>query len=169
MSFELSKTGRFSATRLVLALAALSFAFAASAADQVNVSSGLTLAGGPLAIRGYDAVAYIHDNQAVHGHAEHSVLHDGAVYRFATAKNKKAFEKNPQRFLPAYGGFCAYGVAVGAKFDGDPEVFRVVDGRLYLNLNPGIQSKWEEDVKGNIHKADGNWRKIHDTPIADLK
>lgn len=169
MSLELSKTGRFSTIRLSLVAATLLIAFAANAADHVNVSSGLTLAGGPLAIRGYDSVAYIHENKAVPGSAEHSVLHDGAVYRFASSRNKAAFEKNPQRYLPAYGGFCAYGVAVGAKFDGDPEVFRVVDGRLYLNLNPGIQAKWGEDVTGNIDKADANWRTIRETPIAELK
>ncbi len=160
---------RLSVTALLgLALTAL-VSFSAYAADGVNVSSGLTLAGGPLALRGYDAVAYIADGRATRGNAEHSTLHDGAVYRFASAKNQAAFEADPERYLPAYGGFCAFGVSVGAKFDGDPEVFSVVNGRLYLNLNSGIQQKWEEDVQGNIAKADHKWTSIHDTPIAELK
>ena len=153
---------------LGLALTAL-LSFSAYAADSVNVSSGLTLAGGPLALRGYDAVAYIADGRATRGNAEHSTLHDGAVYRFANAKNQATFEADPDRYLPAYGGFCAFGVSVGAKFDGDPEVFSVVNGRLYLNLNTGIQQKWEEDVQGNIARGDSNWTSIHDTPISELK
>ena len=161
---------RFSIIALLgLALAAAAVTFSASAADEINVSSGLTLAGGPLALRGYDAVAYIQDGTAVRGKADHSTLHDGAVYRFASAGHKAAFERDPARYLPAYGGFCAFGVSVGAKFDGDPEVFRVVDGRLYLNLNSEIQQKWEGDIKGNIKKADRNWKKISDTPISQLK
>ena len=161
---------RFSIIALLgLALAATAVTFSASAADEVNVSSGLTLAGGPLALRGYDAVAYIQDGEAVRGKADHSTLHDGAVYRFASADHKAAFERDPKRYLPAYGGFCAFGVSVGAKFDGDPEVFKVVDGRLFLNLNSEIQQKWEGDVKGNIKKADRTWKKISDTPISELK
>ncbi len=153
---------------LGLALAAI-FSFSAYAADGVNVSSGLTLAGGPLALRGHDAVAYIADGQATRGTADHATLHEGAVYRFASAKNKATFEADPARYLPAFGGFCAYGAAVGAKFDGDPEVFAVVNGRLYLNLNSDIQQKWEEDVQGNIAKANKNWRSLQNTAIADLK
>ena len=161
---------RFSVIALLgLTLAAAAVTLSASAADEVNVSSGLTLAGGPLALRGYDAVAYIKDGDAVRGKADHSTLHGGAVYRFASADHKAAFERDPKRYLPAYGGFCAFGVSVGAKFDGDPEVFRVVDGRLFLNLNSEIQQKWEGDVKGNIKKADRTWKKIGDTPISELK
>lgn len=169
MSFQRFNS-RFSIPALLgLLLAATALAFSVSAADNVNVSSGLTLAGGPLALRGYDAVAYFEDSAAVRGKADHSVLHEGTVYRFASARHKAAFEADPERYLPAYGGFCAFGVAVGAKFDGDPEVFRVVDGRLYLNLNGGIQEKWEEDVEGNVAKADRNWSKIRDTPVSQLK
>ena len=62
--------------------------------------------------------------------------------------------------MPQYGGYCAYGVSVGAKFDGDPHLWKVVDGKLYLNLNEGVQKIWAKDVPGNIEKADRNWRQI---------
>jgi hypothetical protein len=64
---------------------------------------------------------------------------------------------NPARYLPAYGGCCAYGVSNGYKVKTDPEAFRIVDGRLYLNYSRGVQKKWLADVPGFIRKADANW------------
>ena len=142
---------------------------AAIAADHVNVSTGATLAGGPLALRGFDPVSYFVDGAPRAGDAAHSVLHDGAVYRFASVANKERFERDPGAYLPAYGGFCAFGVSVGAKFDGDPHVWEIVDDRLYLNLNREIQDQWSSDAAGNIAKADDNWRRIRGTAMADLE
>jgi len=139
------------------------------AAVHVNTSEGMTLAGAPLAIHGYDPVAYFTENRALAGKASLQVKHDGAAYRFSSAANMKKFEANPERYAPQYGGFCAYGVAVGAKFDGDPHLFRVVNNKLYLNLNPDIQKTWEKDVAGNITKANGLWAKIRDKAPSELK
>lgn len=132
------------------------------AADATNVSTGLTAAGGPLALHGYDAVSYFTDGAPRRGKAEHSTLWNGAVYRFSSAKHLEAFTADPERYAPQYGGFCAYGVSVGKKFDGDPEVFAIVDGKLYLNLNRSIQSTWEEDVPGNVAKAEREWPQIRE-------
>lgn len=137
--------------------------------DHVNVSTGMTLAGAPLAIHGYDPVAYFTQGRAQIGKAVHTAKYEGAAYRFASEANKKMFEANPGRYAPQYGGYCAFGVSVGAKFDGDPTLFRVVDGKLYFNLNPEIQQKWLKDISGNIAKADGNWAKIRDKSPAELK
>lgn len=165
-----SMSGRW-ATRLwaLVAIAALTLAGAAPvSANPVNTSEGMTLAGGPLAIHGYDPVAYFTEGRARVGKAVHSVKQGDAVYRFVSEANKQKFEANPQRYTPQYGGYCAYGVAVGAKFDGDPTLFKVVDGKLYFNLNPEIQQKWQEDIPGNIVKADANWPQIRDKAPADL-
>lgn len=135
----------------------------------VNTSQGLTLAGPPLAIRGYDAVAYFTDGRPTLGSAEFSVAHDGATYRFASKANLKTFKKSPDRYAPQFGGFCAFGVSVGAKFDGDPTLWKIVDGKLYLNLNQDIQGNWLKDLDGNIRKADSNWSKIRDVAPASLK
>ena len=83
--------------------------------------------------------------------------------------NKEKFEKDPERYAPQYGGYCAFGVSVGAKFDGDPALFRVVDDKLYLNLNPEIQTTWGKDIPGNIAKADGNWSRIREKAPSELK
>ena len=157
--------------KAVLPLAAiflLTLAGAAWAGDATNVSSGLTLAGGPLALHGYDPVAYFEDGVPRRGVAKFSAEHGGAVYRFASRENLETFERKPAKYLPQFGGFCAYGVSVGKKFDGDPEVFAIVDGKLYLTLNPEIHATWEKDLEGNVAKAKEQWRKIQDQPVGSL-
>lgn len=160
-----TRYGLMAAAALVLALS-VSPAFAN---DRTNTSTGMTLAGAPLAIHGYDPVAYFTESKARVGMAKFTATHDGAAYRFVSQANKEAFERNPERYVPQYGGFCAFGVSVGAKFDGDPTLWRVVDNKLYFNLNPDIQANWSKDVPGNITKADGNWTRIRDKAPADLK
>ena len=156
-------------TTLLIALVAIMMTISVSAhANSVNTSTGLTAAGGPLAIHGYDAVSYFTEGRARVGKAVHSVKHGEAVYRFYSEDNMRAFEAAPERYLPRYGGYCAFGVSVGAKFDGDPTLFRVVDGGLYFNLNPEIQKQWLQDIDGNIRKADRNWAKIRDREPSEL-
>ena len=140
----------------------------AYAVSEINVAPGKTLAGPGIAVHGYDTVAYFTEGKPVQGSAEHSVVHAGATYRFASADNMKAFQANPAKYVPAYGGFCAYGVAVGAKFDGDPRYWKIVDGKLYLNLNKKIQDTWLKDVPGNIGKAEKSWTKIKHSDPATL-
>lgn len=70
------------------------------------------------------------------------------IYVFANKKNRKMFEANPEKYIPAYGGYCAYGVAVGNKFIADPELWMIEDGKLYLNLDTDIQKKWLKDIPG---------------------
>ena len=159
-------------TLLLLLMASLAMAQGALAKGPnpaVNTYEGLTLAGPGLAIHGYDAVAFFSDGVAKLGSATHSSVHDGATYRFSSVENLKAFEKNPKRYAPQFGGFCAFGVSVGAKFDGDPNLWRIVDGKLYFNLNYDIQKNWLKDIDGNIKKAEKNWRKIKDAAPSSLK
>jgi YHS domain-containing protein len=109
---------------------ALALAGPALAIDEVNVSKGATIPGPGLAVHGHDVVAYFADGAPALGSAEFSHVYDGATYRFASRANLDAFKADPAKYAPAYGGFCAYGVAVGKKFDGDPRFWKVVDGRL---------------------------------------
>lgn len=108
-------------------------------------------------IGGYDAVAYFTEGKAVRGTGFHVADVDGVTYVFASAENKKLFDADPKKYLPAYGGYCAYGLGVGKKFVADPEVWKVVEGKLYLNLDKKIQQSWEKDVPGYITKGDANW------------
>jgi YHS domain-containing protein len=119
-------------------------------------------------ISGYDPVGYFTEGKPMRGSGYHVANHEGVTYAFATKENKEMFEATPDKFVPAYGGYCAYGAAVGKKFVADPEVWKVVDGTLYLNLDKGIQGKWNKDIPGYIKKADANWKEIKDKAPADL-
>ncbi len=122
-------------------LAVISGLFAASAAiagTETNVSSGLTAKGPGLAVHGYDVVAYFTQSQPTLGRAKHSTVYKDATYRFTSEEHLDAFEDDPEKYLPQYGGYCAYGVAVGATFDGDPYLWRIGEGKLYLNLKQDV-------------------------------
>jgi hypothetical protein len=140
----------------------------APADDEINVSKGGTLAGPGLAAHGYDVVAFFTEGNALLGSDANAVAHNGGTYRFASKANLDTFKQSPARYEPAYGGFCAYGVALGKKFDGDPRFWKIVDGKLYLNLNGDIQTEWSKDVPGNVAKAEKNWARIHGVAAASL-
>ncbi len=109
------------------------------------------------AVGGYDLVSYQEAKRPARGSGHFASQHGGITYLFANSANQKQFEANPDKYLPAYGGYCAFGVSVGKKFAADPEVWRVVDGRLYLNLDANIQDDWLKDVPGRIAAADSRW------------
>lgn len=140
----------------------------AHAADEVNVSKGLTAEGAPLALHGYDPVAFFTEAIPTAGSDEYAVVHEGATYYFASRAHRKAFRANPGQYVPAFGGFCAYGVSVGKKFDGDPRYWTIWNDRLYLNLNAKIAEKFMADVQGAVAKADTNWREIRNRSVGDL-
>ena len=119
-------------------------------------------------ISGYDAVAYFTEGKPRRGNGHYAAEFDGVTYLFASEDNKKKFEANPQKYLPAYGGYCAFGVTVEKKFATDPEAWKIVDGKLYLNLDKDVQAEWGKDVPGSIRKADSIWPRIKDTPSSDL-
>ena len=139
--------------KFLLATSALVFAVTVSLAKSVD-DYDLP------AVGGYDLVSYHQEAGPVRGSGYHVAHYKEVAYLFANEENKATFEATPKKYLPAYNGFCAYGVAVGKKFHTDPTVYEIVDGKLYLNLDNGIQEKWSEDVPGNIAKADKNWKSL---------
>ena len=156
------------ATAALVSAALIGATATAQAADELNVVPGLSIAGAPLALHGYDPVAYFTAGKPVRGTDALVHVHDGAAYRFSHPAHLDAFKRDPDRYMPQYGGFCAYGVSVGKKFDGDPNLWKIEDGKLYLNLNEEIYATFLQDVDGNIEKADGNWPKIVHTAARDL-
>ena len=113
-----------------------------------------------VAVGGYDPVAYFTQGRAVAGRPEFAVKHLGAEWRFASEANLAAFTKAPAQYMPQYGGYCAYAVASGGLAQGDPTVWKIVGGKLYLNLSKGIQQTWEKNPQSFIVKADANWPKL---------
>lgn len=145
-----------------VAAPAPSFAYDEASKSAINVSAN------KLILRGYDAVSYHASNKAVKGSAQYTASYNDATYHFSSAANRDAFRANPAKYEPAYGGFCAMGVALEKKLDGDPELFRVVDGKTYLNVNADAAKVWTKDVPGNITKAEGNWPAIKDKAPSEL-
>lgn len=113
-----------------------------------------------LAVEGYDPVAYFEDGKAVKGSQAYEFQWNGATWRFSTAAHREAFTKNPDRYAPQYGGFCAYGVSEGHTAPIDPEAWNIVDGKLYLNYDKQVREDWRKDTRSRIEKADQNWPKL---------
>ena len=140
---------------------------AAYAVDETNVSKGITLSGVGVAAHSYDVVSFFAGKPTL-GVDAHATTYDGATYRFATAANLAKFKAAPEKYAPAYGGFCAYGVALGKKLDGDPRYWKIVDGKLNLLLNGDVFETWKKDIAGNNRTADRKWTAIRSTAIDKL-
>lgn len=113
---------------------------------------------------GYDVTEYF-NNKAIKGESKYIATHDNVKYRFASRANLDAFKKNPEKFVPQYGGYCAYAIGAKAeKVDIDPETYEIRDGKLYLFYNSwGINTltKWnDEGAEVLQNKANENWQKI---------
>ncbi|MEM6939392.1 MAG: YHS domain-containing (seleno)protein [Pseudomonadota bacterium] len=128
------------------------------------------------AASGYDVVAYFDlpqnpvgqaQPEAVAGKAAYVAEYNGAKFAFSSAENKAKFEANPAQYAPQYDGHCAYGVSKGGKVPGNPNLWRIVDGKLYLNITKNVVGFWEEDIPGNITLAENNWPSIEPAPGSD--
>ena len=114
------------------------------------------------ALQGYDPVAYFTEGQPVKGSKEFSTEYNGATFQFASAANRDAFLEDPAAYAPQYGGYCAWAMADGKYAKGNAKYWKIVDGKLYLNYNAGIQKKWNADVPGFIEKADTQWQDLQE-------
>jgi YHS domain-containing protein len=138
----------------VLVLAMLSaHGVRAEAASDVNQIDGV-------ALHGFDPVAYFTQNKAVKGVAQITSQYKGVTYEFASKEDQAAFDANPEKYVPQYGGFCAYAVSKGAKADVDPHAFSINDGKLYLQNSDKALDLYQKDVKGNTAAADHNWPEV---------
>ena len=141
--------------KLTLMTALLGTSFSLMAADiDMSVDEN------DLAIKGYDPVAYFTDAGAVQGNPQFSATYKNAIYHFASSENRDQFKADPQAFAPQYGGYCAFGVAMGKKFETDPQAWKIEDGKLYLNLDKTVQQRWLEDTQGFIQDANTHWTSI---------
>lgn len=127
-----------------------------SAAGQSPVNMGH----GGIAIRGYDAVAYFTDGKPVRGVSKYSYEWRHATWYFSNAAHRDMFAADPGKYMPAYGGYCAYGVAQGAKVDIDPTQWTIHDGRLFLNQSAIIHKAWARDIGYYIELGDRWWAEI---------
>ena len=125
------------------------------AVPPINANSGI-------AIKGYDPVAYFTAGKPIQGEIKHSHDWMGAKWQFSSDDHKQTFITNPEKYARRYGSYCAYAVSQGITADIDPEAWKIVDGRLYLNLSPGVADIWYKDIPGYIALANENWPKLRD-------
>jgi YHS domain-containing protein len=137
---------------LLVTLGALGFALPAAADGVVNASAFTGTA-----IEGYDPVAYFTEGRPVEGASAFAHEWMGATWYFVSAENRDRFAADPEPYAPQYGGYCAWAVAHGYTAKIDPEAWKIVDGKLYLNYSKDVQADWVEDIPGNIAKGDVNW------------
>ena len=110
-----------------------------------------------VALKGYDSVAYFTEGKAAEGLSEFEAEWMGAKWHFASARNRDLFASEPDKYAPQYGGYCSWAVSHGYTAKGDPEAWKIVDGKLYLNYNQEVRARWEQDIPGFISKGDENW------------
>ena len=160
----------FKTTALALAFSAAMIG-SAFAGDQYVDKTGF-------AVSGYDVVSYFDLPQSKVGQPQTSPLagragitaeYNGATFAFATEANRDRFLADPAAFVPQYDGHCAYGVAKGGKVPGNPTLWRIVDGKLYLNITKDVVGFWEEDIPGNLTTSEKNWTKLESQAASTAK
>jgi YHS domain-containing protein len=102
------------------------------------------------AMHGYDPVAYFREARPVKGSMNFAAEWMGAKWMFASAEHRDQFQKEPEKYAPQYGGYCAWAVSKGYTANGDPQVWRIVNGKLYLNYNKSVQKKWAQSPEARI-------------------
>lgn len=135
---------------LLSAIPASTPAFA-KPAPEVNVEAD------GLAVRGYDVTAYFTEGKPVRGKSAYQVNYKGVSWRFASAESLTKFKSDPAAFAPQFGGYCAWAVSQGYVAPGDPEQWKIVDGKLYLNFNARAKELWEADQAEAIKRGHANW------------
>jgi hypothetical protein len=110
-----------------------------------------------VALKGYDPVAYFSTGQPTPGSPDVTERWKGATYRFASEGHRELFQADPERYLPQYGGYCAYAMSLNRIADIDPARWKIVEGKLYLNNGRFAHTLWSIDVAGHIASADRNW------------
>ncbi|PZO01446.1 MAG: hypothetical protein DCF30_07430 [Hyphomicrobiales bacterium] len=145
--------------RSLLTLAA---SLAMTGAPLASTGKPVNTLGSPegVAIGGYDPVAYFREGGPRKGSPNHVVKHGGATWHFVSAENRALFAADPERYKPAYGGFCAYGTSRGYLVKIEPEAWSIVDGRLYLNYDLGVRKTWARDTATYLARSERNWPRL---------
>ncbi len=140
---------------MVLCLAGLLPMGAFAAAPDVNVGHF-----NKLAVNGYDVITYWKGGKPKEGNANITASYNGATWVFVSPENRALFSKNPTKYAPQYGGYCAYAASRNAVSDVDQLAWRIWKDKLYLNYSPRVRRQWASDIDNNIEKANGFWPKL---------
>ena len=154
MVIERRRDAAFAVLLIVLGLLVGNAGSALAASDSpvpaVNAEEGIGL-------KGYDPVAYFTNGVPTKGLEQYSFAWKGVTYRFESAENLDRFKADPAKYLPQYGGYCAYAMSLDRIADIDPSRWAIVNGKLYLNNGFVAEKLWSFNKSGNIVSADRNW------------
>lgn len=160
---------RLSLNAAILAgLACLGMTSGTALAYDITSKAPVNVTSAKIALQSHDPVAYFTEGKPVLGSASITAEYNGAIYRFASDANRKTFLADPAKYEPLHGGFCQMGAANGKKLDGDPNLFRVANGRLALFSYPAALEAFKKDIEGNAKKAETNWATIKDKAPREL-
>ena len=134
----------------------VAFVGRAAAESQKSPVAAVNTTGG-VAVRGYDPVAYFTIGRPTAGVPEYAYRWMGVTYRFASSEDREKFKADPDKYLPQYGGYCAYAMSIDRIADIDPSRWAIINNKLYLNNNYLSFRLWSLDKNGNIASADGYW------------
>lgn len=162
MTQQLQPSRRHLVALLCAATLAIAITPTAAMAYDENSTAAVNIDAKNVALKGFDPVSYFDGSAPQQGKPAFTATHDGATYHFASAANRDKFKAQPAKYAPQFGGFCAMGVALGKKLDVDPQAYRVVNDKLYLNVNKDVQKRWLDDVPGNIASAEKGWPVLKD-------
>lgn len=137
--------------RLLIVILGLSCAKLAMALEPYYFSEGKLVASG------YDVVAYFTKNNAIKGDEKIMLVYDGAEFHFSSEQHKKMFLANPKKYIPQYGGYCAYAVGNNYTASSDPEAWTIHNGKLYLNYNKLVRGLWAKKINSYIESGNKNW------------
>jgi YHS domain-containing protein len=155
----MSATGAETDMKIFTMLAAGAFALlipmASLAAPYNTTSEG---ADASLMLKGHDPVAYFSVGRHLPGKPEIKADHDGVTYRFASEENKAMFLKEPAKFVPQYGGFCSNGIVYGIPWGGEPETWKMIDGKVFIFGGAGSMRYFLMDEKRNLELANRYWK-----------
>ncbi|HVY79707.1 MAG TPA: YHS domain-containing (seleno)protein [Steroidobacteraceae bacterium] len=150
---------------LSVAAVAAATAGAPASAGVPGSTSSVNVDAQGVALGGYDPVAYFDGGTPTRGMDTISASYGGARYLFASAAHRKAFLRDPKKYVPEFGGFCAVGTSFGEKVDIDPQTGKVVKGKLYLNSSAKAQAIFDKDTSGTITRAEQKWPAVKDKPL----
>jgi len=135
---------------LIVGIAGPAAGGAVAPVPAVNAQEGIGL-------KGYDPVAYFINRAPTQGSEQYSYVWKGPTYRFASEENLQRFKADPEKYLPQYGGYCAYAISIDRIADINPSRWAIVNGKLYLNNNFFSQSLWSLNKSASIISGDRNW------------
>lgn len=150
----------------------------------LSLSSGVAVAGpqyvdgSGFALGGYDPVAYwsleqvpVGEKQpeAIPGKASITAEYNDSTWAFSSEENRDEFLASPAKYAPQYDGHCAYGVGQGGKVPANPNLWRIIDDKLYVNINPAVVGFFEEDLDGNLNAAEEKWSELETVEASDRK